>query len=70
MIGYLTIVVKFYCSYVCVVPRCSFWVIDMIWVVGRIKEREPGRRERKGQEAGVLRGWEAGGNCKTLLVIY
>ena len=25
-----------------------------------------GRRERKGREVGVLRGWEAGEKCETL----
>ena len=28
-----------------------------------------GRRERKGREAGVLRGWEAGEKCKTLIIV-
>ena len=29
-----------------------------------------GRRDRKGREAGVLRGWEAGEKCETLLFFF
>ena len=35
------------------------------------REKEHGRRDRKEREAGVIRGWEAGGNIdKTLKKIY
>ena len=29
-----------------------------------------GRRERKGQEAGVLKGWEAGEKCETFILYF
>ena len=47
---------------------------DRLNVVGRTGERETGRlgggrRERKGREAGVLRGREAGEKCEMLIIL-